>query len=251
MKRKQAKQIAEPVKRLIIGYVRVSTDKQGELSLDAQETRIRAAAVSKGDVMDEIITDVQSGKNLNRKHLSRLLERVKGGEVKSIIVCKLDRLTRSCRDLEDLVDMLKEHDVALVSLNETIDTSTAMGMAMVRMIGVFNALERERIGERTSEVLQHLKKKGQHLGRVPYGYTRQKNERDENGHSVSISMLVVNTEEMAVLDRIKALRASGLTLAAIAQSLNTDGLRTRRGSEWQHQYIDAMLKDSQTLSEAA
>jgi site-specific DNA recombinase len=87
-----------------IGYIRVSTDKQAErgLSLDAQREKLRAMAVVHDTELAEIIVDAESAKNLDRPGMKRILDLVRGGGVDTVIVAKLDRLTRSVRDLVDL-----------------------------------------------------------------------------------------------------------------------------------------------------
>jgi site-specific DNA recombinase len=86
----------------VIGYVRVSTDRQAEqgVSLEAQEAKIRAMATVQGADLSEVIIDGgESAKSLNRPGLQRLLGLVNAGKIDSVIVAKLDRLTRSVKDL--------------------------------------------------------------------------------------------------------------------------------------------------------
>src|ERR1700740_2664269 len=95
----------DPMK--VIGYVRVSTDKQAErgVSLDAQAEKIRAMAVVHGTELAEIIVDGgESAKSLNRPGMARLLAMIDAGEVEAVIIAKLDRLTRSVKDLCTLLD---------------------------------------------------------------------------------------------------------------------------------------------------
>src|ERR1700720_4347842 len=85
-----------------VGYFRVSTDKQAErgISLEAQAEKIRAMALVQGaELTDIIVESGESAKSLNRPGMARLLTMVDGGQVKAVIVAKLDRLTRSVKDL--------------------------------------------------------------------------------------------------------------------------------------------------------
>ena len=113
-----------------IGYVRVSTDRQAEkgISLEAQEAKIRAMATVQGaDLIDVIVDGGESAKSLNRPGLQKLLEMVNKGEVEAIIIAKLDRLTRSVKDLCGLLELLEKRKVALVSVAESLDTGSAAG----------------------------------------------------------------------------------------------------------------------------
>ena len=93
---------------LAIGYVRVSTDRQAEqgVSLEAQEAKIRAMATVQGHELVEVIVDAgESAKSLHRPGLERLVELVRSGSIQAVIVAKLDRLTRSVKDLSALLEM--------------------------------------------------------------------------------------------------------------------------------------------------
>src|SRR5258708_27297367 len=94
-----------------IGYVRVSTDKQADhgVSLEAQEAKIRAMAVVQGaELVDLIVDGGESAKNLSRPGMERLLALVDGRQVQAVIVAKLDRLTRSVKDLGHLLERFEK-----------------------------------------------------------------------------------------------------------------------------------------------
>src|SRR5215831_3124227 len=106
----------------VLGYSRVSTDMQAEqgVSLEAQMEKIKAMAVVQGVELMDIITDGgESAKSLNRPGIQRLLSLVRQGEVDSVIVTKLDRLTRSVKDLAELLDCFEKNNVSLVSVAES------------------------------------------------------------------------------------------------------------------------------------
>src|SRR4051812_3003492 len=148
---------------LTIGYARVSTDRQAEkgVSLEAQKQRIEAMAVVQERALQEVIIDGgESAKNLNRPGLQRLLSMVQAGKVQAVIVAKLDRLTRSVKDLCSLLELFEKKNVALISVAESLDTSTAAGRLVITIMGAVSQWEREAIGERTREALRHKKSKG-------------------------------------------------------------------------------------------
>lgn len=98
-----------------VGYVRVSTDRQadGGVSLEAQTAKVRAMADVQDAHLLEVITDAGvSAKTLQRPGLARVLALVRARAVDMVIVAKLDRLTRSVRDLADLLDVFAKHGVA-------------------------------------------------------------------------------------------------------------------------------------------
>jgi site-specific DNA recombinase len=113
-----------------IGYIRVSTEKQADfgVSLEAEEAKIRAMAVVQGADLSEAIIDAgESAKSLNRPGMERLLALVDAGAVDVVIIAKLDRLTRSVKDLAELLERFTKRGVALVSVAECLDTATAAG----------------------------------------------------------------------------------------------------------------------------
>ena len=113
-----------------IGYVRVSTDRQAELgvSLEAQEAKIRAMATVQGAELLEVMVDGgESAKNLNRPGLRRLLTLVDRGKVEAVIIAKLDRLTRSVKDLCSLLELFEKRGVALISPNRSTRPQPPVG----------------------------------------------------------------------------------------------------------------------------
>src|SRR5512133_2618137 len=122
----------DPIK--VVGYVRVSTDKQADrgVSLEAQLEKIRAMAVVQGAEVAEIIQDAgESAKSLERPGMARLLALVDAGAIQVVIIAKLDRLTRSVRDLGELMERFQKRGVSLVSVAESLDTGSAGGRLVI------------------------------------------------------------------------------------------------------------------------
>jgi site-specific DNA recombinase len=106
-----------------IGYVRVSTDRQAEqgVSLEAQEAKIRAmATIHSAELVEVIVDGGESAKSLNRPGLQRLLALINAGQVQAVIVAKLDRLTRSVKDLCNLLELFEKRKVAPISVAESL-----------------------------------------------------------------------------------------------------------------------------------
>ena len=213
-----------------MGYVRVSTEKQADVgaSLEAQTEKIQAMAVVQGLELDEVIIDAgESAKTLGRPGMDRLLQLVDSGAVESVIVAKLDRLTRSVKDLAELLERLYRRGVSLVSVAESLDTGSASGRLVLNIMTAVSQWEREAIGERTRDALSHKKAKGERVGTVPFGYQLA----PDGVH------LDQEPSEQAMLNEIRKRRASGCSLRQIADELNRQEFRTRCGSLWRHQYV--------------
>ncbi len=156
-----------------IAYVRVSTEKQADfgISLEAQTEKIRAMTVLQGAELREIIVDAgESAKSLNRPVWERILEIVDAREIDAIIVAKLDRLTRSVRDLADLLERFNRNGVSLVSVGESLDTGTAAGRLLLNIMTSVSQWECEAISERTRDALHHKRANGERVGTVAFGF---------------------------------------------------------------------------------
>jgi DNA invertase Pin-like site-specific DNA recombinase len=217
------------------GYIRVSTDKQADrgCSLEAQREKIRAMAVVHGTELADVIVDAgESAKNLDRPGMKRILDLVRGGAVDTVIVAKLDRLTRSVRDLADLLEVFQRKGVSLVSVAESLDTGSAAGRLVLNIMVSVSQWEREAIGERTRDALQLKRTRHEYLGNAPYGSRLATDQQH----------IEPDRAEQAVLKRIHQLRHDGMSLRAIAAELNRRRLTTRRGSPWRMEYVARLLK---------
>lgn len=205
--------------------MRVSTDKQADqgVSLEAQAAKIRAMAVVHGaEVADIIVEAGESAKSLNRPGMARLLQLVDTRQVEVVIIAKLDRLTRSVKDLCVVLEQLERRGVALVSVAESLDTNSAAGRLVLNIMTAVSQWEREAIGERTRDALRHKRHNGQRVGNIAYGYRLS----DDGVH------VQPDQAEQATIAAIRDLRANGRSLRRIADDINQQGRRTRRGSEW-------------------
>jgi DNA invertase Pin-like site-specific DNA recombinase len=120
-----------------IGYIRVSTAKQADsgVSLEAQSETVRAMATVQGAELVEVIVDAgESAKSLNRPGMERLLSLVDSRGVDTVIIAKLDRLTRSVKDLAELMERFKRRGVSLVSVAESLDIGTAAGRLVLNIM---------------------------------------------------------------------------------------------------------------------
>src|SRR5438046_9508274 len=102
--------------------------------------------------------------------MERLLALVDQGKVQTVIIAKLDRLTRSVKDLAELLERFTRRGVSLVSVAESLDTGTAAGRLVLNIMTAVSQWEREAIGERTRDVMRHKRAKGEGVGTRPFGY---------------------------------------------------------------------------------
>lgn len=219
-----------------IAYLRVSTEKQADkgVSLEAQRAKVEAyAALYDLELVDVVVDAGQSAKSLDRPGLERALAALKAGKADALLVVKLDRLTRSVRDLGTLIE---EHfgpkGAALLSVSEQIDTRSAAGRLVLNILASVSAWEREAIGERTSAAMQHKASQGEYTGgRVPYGFRL----------SADGERLEPVEAEQAVLTEARRLREAGLSLRAVARELDRMGLRSRVGRSFGAEQISGMV----------
>jgi site-specific DNA recombinase len=141
----------------VVAYVRVSTEQQAEqgLSLDAQQAKLTAYALLYD--LDLVAVEVDAGvsaKTLQRPALQRALGALKAGQAKALLVVKLDRLTRSVKDLGVLVETyFLAGTWSLMSVSEQIDTRTAAGRMALNTLAAVSQWEPEAIGERTAQAM--------------------------------------------------------------------------------------------------
>jgi len=140
----------------ILGYARVST---GDQDVAGQTMRLSEAGAIK------VFSDVRSGKTMERPGLEGLLAYARDGD--TIAVVRLDRLGRSLGELLTTVAMLKERGIALLSLEERIDTNSAAGELVFHVFGAIAHFERRLIAERTKDGIAAARARGKHPGRQP------------------------------------------------------------------------------------
>ena len=148
-----------------IGYARISTRDQ---DTTAQEEALQASGC------ERIFTETASGGRWDRPELHRLLDQLRPGDI--LTVWKLDRLSRSLKDLLTILEKLRKLDAGFLSLTEAIDTTTAAGRMMMQLLGCFAEFERTVIVERTQAGIKRARAAGRHPGRPSKITPEQKRE---------------------------------------------------------------------------
>src|SRR5262245_21477043 len=208
-----------------VGYIRVSTDKQADhgVSLEAQHAKlVQYAALYDLELGDVIVDAGVSAKTLDRPGLQRALGMLRKDQASALLVAKLDRLTRSVKDLGTLVeDYFSSANITLLSVADAIDTRTAAGRLVLNVLGSVAQWERETIGERTAEALAHKREQGQRTSlHAPYGFQI----------AVDGKTLVADESEQALLGAIREAKSRGLSQRAIVVELARQGFTTRKGT---------------------
>ena len=164
--------------------------------------------------------------------MARLLSLVDAGAADTVIIAKLDRLTRSVKDLAELLERFTRRGVSLVSVADSLDTRSAAGRLVLNIMVSVSQWEREAIGERTRDAMHHKRANGERVGTVPFGYRT----------AADGLHLEADPAEQGILSRIHELKAAGCTTRRIAEALNGEGFTTRRGTAWRFQYVAEALR---------
>ena len=162
------------MEKIVLGYSRVSSEEQAAhgISIDAQRNILEGYAAMTSQQIRIYEDAGYSGKNTNRPALQQLLTVCRSGSVSAVVVWKLDRLSRSLRDTLTIIeDVFQPAGITLVSVTESIDTSTPSGRMMLNLLASFAQLEREQDSDRVVMAHKHLARDCKYLGgHVPLGY---------------------------------------------------------------------------------
>ena len=224
----------EEQKKVIAGlYPRVSTEDQSRFghSLDEQEDRLKKLCEFKDYEIYKIYREEGvSAKDTNRPKFKEMIQDMKDGKINKIIVYKLDRLTRSIQDLENICKMLEEYNCDLESVAEEINTGNANGKFFIRMLTILAQLEIERTSERTKFGLIGAAKKGHISGQPALGYTKKDKSKK----------LVIDELEADVVKRIFSMYLEGSSVCSICEIFNEEIVLNRH---WATTTVDKILSN--------
>lgn len=203
-------------------YIRVSTEEQAKegFSIAAQQRILDAWCVIKGaSAVEYYIDEGYSAKNMRRPAMQRLLADCRVGRLNAVLVWKLDRLSRSLRDIVVTVDdVFISRGIQLISATESIDTATPSGRLMLNILGSFAQNERENTSQRVRMVMHDLAKQANHMGGVPlYGY------------QIVDKKYVIDPHEAEAVRIAFRMKAAGEGYGAIIAALTAAGYLTRAG----------------------
>lgn len=193
-----------------IGYLRVSTEEQGDsgVGLEAQEASIRAEVKRRGWELVALNSDVGSGKSMRRRNnLGASLRALAAGEADTLVVAKLDRLSRSVIDFAAIMQTAAKEGWAVTVLDLGVDTTTPNGKLIANIMISLAEWEREIIGARTRDAMKAVRARGTSVGRKAN----------------------VSAETMRL---IRSLRRQGQSWQKIADALTAEGVTTSQGGQW-------------------
>lgn len=216
-------------------YVRVSTDEQAQYgySIEAQKEKLLAFCKSQDwEVYKTYVDDGFRATTLNRPEIQKLIEESISGKFNIVVFYKLDRLSRSVKDLNYLIDTFEQNNIAIKSTTEPFDTSSPPGKLMFNMLGSFAQFERELIGERTKLGLNRAFEEGKWTTTPPYGY------------NVKDGQLVINEKEIFFVKRaIELFLERNLGINTIAKLLKEEDKVTRRAGKWAKNSVWHLLRN--------
>lgn len=213
-------------------YIRVSTEDQAREghSLDEQLDRIKEFCKFKRYEICKIYReDGKSAKDMKgRPEFQKMLKDVRNDVIDTVCIYKLDRLTRSIKDLEEILVLLEEYKCDLVSITEEINTNNAFGKFFIRLVILLAQLEIEQTKERTEMGLIGTVKQGIPIGKLPIGYKRDENNENEKLKKRAI----INEEEAPTIRRIFNLYLKGYSEYYIAEKLKEEGNNLMKWKDW-------------------
>lgn len=219
-------------------YVRVSTTIQAEegYSIDEQIDKLTSYCEIKDWTVYDIYKDGGfSGSSIERPGIEQLISDAKKKPFDTVLVYKLDRLSRSQKDTLYLIeDIFIKNNISFLSLQENFDTSSPFGKAMIGLLSVFAQLEREQIKERMQLGKTGRAKSGKPMmfTNVSFGYT----------YSPSTQKLTVNQAEAVIVRRIFDEYNSGMSLLRLMEFLNSNNM-LRNGKKWNYQGLKRILRN--------
>ena len=217
-----------------LGYLRISKEEEGSVSLDYQRAEIEKYCQREGLRLLGIEADEGiSGKSIKaRPGVQRVLQAVDNQEIDSVIVYKSDRMSRDGIESLQIETLFLRKGVDYLSVTEGRLTSEAVDDEFMRFVRAgLNQRERKLIALRTRQALQRKKERGERIGGRPrYGWC------------VRNGQLVPNEKEQETIARMKALQAKGYTTREIVRALKEEGRKTRQGTDFSQTQICRILR---------
>ena len=225
--------------KVIAIYARKSVERVDSLSIESQIETCKYEA--RGNNFKVYSDNGYSGKNTERPAFNDMIKDIKSGKISTVIVYKLDRISRSILDFSTMMELFQEHDVSFISATEKFDTSSPVGRAMLNICIVFAQLERETIQQRVADAYSARCKKGLYMGgKIPYGFSK-----------VPIVLQGIHTSKYVRVDseaediqKIYEMYSSPtVTLGDVLRELNKDSPYNKRGKPWSTARISELIRN--------
>lgn len=227
--------------RKIAIYARKSVYREDSISIETQIEHCKYSAKGEECVIYE--DNGYSGKDTNRPAFKKLIRDIKSGKICTVIVYKLDRISRSVLDFEQTRQLLEKYNVNFISSTESFDTSTPMGKAMTNISMTFAQLEREQIQQRVTDAYKSRSSKGFYMGgKVPFGYIRKPAVIDD----IKTSMFEVEPNEAGIVKLIYKLYSNpSMSLGGVHRELvrQGKGIKTKTGTPWNTARLSEVMRN--------
>ena len=214
-------------------YIRVSTEDQARegFSLGEQEEKLKQLCNYKSYEVYKVYCDAGiSAKDMeHRPKFQEMLKDMKDGKINYIVAYKLDRVTRSVRDLEELISQLEKYNTYLVCDRDDVNTSTANGRFFVRMLTVLSQLEIEIVSERTKFGLNGAIKSGHLPGPVALGFKKDGNRKT-----------IIDPSTAPIVKRVFDLYLQGKTFLQISNIFNKEDVLNKK---WKDTHIERIINN--------
>lgn len=223
-------------KKLVGGYIRVSTERQVEgYSIEGQITQIEQYCQFNGYELVDIYADRGiSGKSMNRPELQRMLNDAKNGKLDCVMVYKTNRLARNTSDLLTIVEELHRQNVEFFSLSERMEVKNSTGKLMLQILASFSEFERNTILENIYTGQRQRALEGYYQGNLPLGYNNIPDNKKE---------LMINQHEANIVKYIFESYAKGHGYRKIANALNHKGYVTKKGNPFSISAVTYILSN--------
>ncbi|HAR6185196.1 TPA: recombinase family protein [Staphylococcus pseudintermedius] len=223
-------------KKLVGGYIRVSTERQVEgYSIEGQITQIEQYCQFNSYELVDIYADRGiSGKSMNRPELQRMLNDAKNGKLDCVMVYKTNRLARNTSDLLTIVEELHRQNVEFFSLSERMEVKNSTGKLMLQILASFSEFERNTILENIYNMQHQRALEGYYQGNLPLGYNNIPDNKKE---------LMINQHEANIVKYIFESYAKGHGYRKIANALNHKGYVTKKGNPFSISAITYILSN--------
>ncbi|MER1957889.1 MAG: recombinase family protein [Solibacillus sp.] len=205
-------------------YIRVSTNEQvlEGYSISAQRERLTAFCVAQGwDDYKFYVDEGISGKDTKRPEFQKLLNDIENGFIKTILVYRLDRMTRSVRDLHNILDFLDKNGCVFRSATEIYDTSTAMGRMFITIVAAIAEWESSNLGERVVMGQVEKARQGEWAAQAPYGWRKDKEHK-----------LHINEAEIGAVKLMVQKMHEGLSFRQLSEYMSSTDYKPKRGYKW-------------------
>lgn len=204
-------------------YIRVSTQEQAQegYSISAQREKLKAYCIAQDWTDFKFYVDEGiSAKDTERPQLKQMIEHIKQGMITTVLVYKLDRLTRSVLDLYKLLETFDQYNCAFKSATEVYDTTNAMGRLFITLVAALAQWERENLAERVRMGQIEKARQGEYSAKAPFGFDKKYNR------------LVVNDKEKEIVIWMVNKARDGYSIRQISNEMNDKGIKPIRGYKW-------------------